>query len=126
MRAIDTNVVLRLLVGDDDVQVAAAEKFIRDGAWLPILALAEAAWSLRSVYKRNPGEIAAAIEMLLDNEMISIEHSNAAKNALRLFRLSPALGFSDCLMLEMARAAGHLPLGTFDGRLAKAESAFKI
>jgi predicted nucleic acid-binding protein len=39
--------------------------------------------------------------------------------ALDLFRATPALGFSDCLMLELARRDGHLPLGTFDRNLGK-------
>jgi predicted nucleic acid-binding protein len=33
------------------------------------------------------------------------------------------LGFSDCMMLEVARKAGHLPLGTFDKALAKLDGA---
>jgi len=53
-----------------------------------------------------------------------IEEPEAVSNALQHFRRRPVLGFSDCLMLEAARRAGHLPLGTFDralGRLPGAE-----
>jgi hypothetical protein len=39
--------------------------------------------------------------------------------ALDLFRARPALGFSDCLVLQLARKAGHLPLGTFDRGLCR-------
>lgn len=45
------------------------------------------------------------------------------KRALAHFRKRPALGFSDCLMLAIARKAGHLPSGTFDRSLAKLEGA---
>jgi predicted nucleic acid-binding protein len=38
----------------------------------------------------------------------------------------PSLGFSDCLVLEIARKAGHVPLGTFDRALAKLEGAERI
>jgi predicted nucleic acid-binding protein len=41
----------------------------------------------------------------------------------RNFRRCHPLGFSDCLVLEVARKAGHLPLGTFDRRLGKMEGA---
>jgi predicted nucleic acid-binding protein len=36
------------------------------------------------------------------------------------------LGFSDCLVLEIARKAGHLPLGTFDRNLSKLDGAQKL
>lgn len=51
MRAIDTNVVLRLIVRDHTAQVSAAEAFIGRGAWVPTLALAEAASVLSTVYQ---------------------------------------------------------------------------
>ena len=43
--------------------------------------------------------------------------------ALEQYRNSPALGFSDCLILETVRKAGHLPLGTFDRNLSKLDGA---
>jgi predicted nucleic acid-binding protein len=46
--------------------------------------------------------------------------------ALDLFRSRPARGFSDCLMLQLARKAGHLPLGTFDRALGKIEGTQKL
>ena len=46
--------------------------------------------------------------------------------ALALFRAKPALGSSDCLILESARKAGHLPLGTFGRNLAKIEGTQKL
>jgi len=38
----------------------------------------------------------------------------------------PSLGFSDCLALEIAKKAGHLPLGTFDKRLSKIAGAERV
>jgi len=46
--------------------------------------------------------------------------------ALADFRRKPALGFSDCLVLEVARKAGHLPLGAFDATLAKLDGAERL
>jgi predicted nucleic acid-binding protein len=43
--------------------------------------------------------------------------------ALEQYRNRPALGFSDCLILETVRKAGHLPLGTFDRNLSKLDGA---
>jgi predicted nucleic acid-binding protein len=42
------------------------------------------------------------------------------------FRQYPKVGFSDCLMLEVARKAGHGPLGTFDRDLARIEGAQRV
>lgn len=44
MRAVDTNVLVRLITRDDATQVAVAEAFVAKGAWVPHLALAQATW----------------------------------------------------------------------------------
>jgi len=124
MRAVDTNVLVRLVTRDDAKQVAAAESFVALGAWVPHLALVETTWVLTSVYGREPADIATAVEMLLNHEHLTLQDSEAVARAVATFRKRPALGFSDCLVLEVARKAGHLPLGTFDrdlGKLAGAE-----
>jgi predicted nucleic-acid-binding protein len=126
MRAIDTNVLVRLLTRDDEKQVAAAEAFVEKGAWVPQLALAEATWVLSAVYDLDARAIATAVETLLNHKDLTLEGSEVVANALERFRRRPALGFSDCLMLEVARKAGHLPLGTFDRVLGKLEGAEKL
>jgi predicted nucleic-acid-binding protein len=70
--------------------------------------------------------LATAIEMLLHHRDLVIDDSETVSAALDLFRAKPALGFSDCLILELARKAGHLPLGTFDRGLAKLEGTDKL
>ena len=126
MRAVDTNVLVRLITRDDPRQAASADRFIADGAWVSVLALSEATWVLATVYGRNPDQLATAIEMLLNHEHLVIQDSDIVFAALDLFRSRPALGFSDCMMLQLARKAGHLPLGTFDRRLGKLEGAVKL
>jgi predicted nucleic-acid-binding protein len=123
MRAIDTNVLVRLVTGDDPTQVRVAEEFVQRGAWVSHLALAEATWVLASIYQKKPREIANAIEMLLNHERLTIENSEVVSLALDNFRAKPTVGFSDCLLLEIARKAGHLPLGTFDRDLGKLNGA---
>ena len=65
MRAIDTNVLVRLITRDHASQVRTAEEFVARGAWVSQLVLAEAMWVLSSVYDRTPRQIATAVEMLL-------------------------------------------------------------
>jgi hypothetical protein len=57
----------------------------------------------------------------LNHAHLSVQDSVVVAAALELFRRCPALGFSDCLGLEIARKSGHLPFGTFDKDLAKLE-----
>ena len=126
MRAVDTNVLVRLITRDDSRQAASAESFIEKGAWVSVLTLAEAMWVLASVYNLNPKSLARALEMLLDHRDLVLQDPEAVAEALELFREKPALGFSDCLMLQLARKAGHLPLGTFDRNLAKVDGTQKL
>lgn len=123
MPAVDTNVLVRLIVRDDPKQVRAAEAFVREGAWISLLALAETTWVLASAYDLAPGHIATGIEMLLDHKQLMLEDRASVAAAVATFRKHPKLGFSDCLMVEVARAAGHAPLGTFDKDLSKLEGA---
>ena len=126
MRAVDTNVLVRLATRDDAGQVAAAEAFVAKRAWVSHLVLAEATWVLASVYERSPIDIATAVDMFLNHRDLTVQDADVVSAALADFRKKPALGFSDCLVLEIARKAGHLPLGTFDGNLSKLDGAERL
>ena len=126
MLAVDTNVLVRLMTRDDAKQVAAAEAFVSKGAWVSQLVLAETTWVLSAVYELGPTEIARAVDMLLNHRDLTIQDADAVAMALEHFVRKPALGFSDCLILEIARKAGHLPLGTFDRDLSKLDGAQKL
>ncbi|MGH8291635.1 MAG: PIN domain-containing protein [Steroidobacteraceae bacterium] len=119
MRAVDINVLVRLVVRDDPAQVRAAQEFIAGGAWVSHLVLAETAWVLDAVYDRTAQQIGTAVDMLLNHKELTLQDAEVVTAALENFRKRPPLGFSDCLVAEIARKAGHLPLGTFDRDLAK-------
>lgn len=126
MRAADTNVVVRLITRDDPKQTAAAEAFVEKGAWVSHLALIEATWVLSSVYELDAKAIATTVDMLINHASLVLQDEDVVALALAQFRKRPSLGFSDCLMLEVARKSGHLPLGTFDRRLARIEGTAGI
>jgi predicted nucleic-acid-binding protein len=126
MRAVDTNVLVRLLARDDRQQVAAAEQFVARGAWVSHVVLVEAMWVLDSVYGRDAAALATAVDMLLQHKDLTLQDADVVAAALGTFRRRSALGFSDCLVLEIARKAGHLPLGTFDRRLAVIDGAERV
>ena len=126
MRAVDTNILVRLVVRDDPAQVHAAEEFIAGGAWVSHLVLAEMAWVLDAVYERTAQQIETAVDMLLNHKELTLQDAEVVASALENFRNRPLLGFSDCLVVEIARKAGNLPLGTFDRDLAKVDGVQRL
>jgi predicted nucleic-acid-binding protein len=126
MHAVDTNVLVRLITRDDAKQAAAAEVFVSKGAWVSHLVLAETTWVLSAAYELSAAKVAIAVEMLLNHRDLALQDPDVVAAALDNFRTKPALGFSDCLMLEIARKAGHLPLGTFDKALSKLDGTQRL
>jgi predicted nucleic acid-binding protein len=126
MRAVDTSVLVRLITRDQPKQVASAEEFVAKGAWVSLLALAETTWVLSAVYERRPEDIANALDMLLAHRHLSLQDPEVVSAALVHFRKKPTLGFSDCLLVEIARKAGHLALGTFDRDLGRVDGVERV
>ncbi len=126
MRAVDTNILVRLVMRDGEQEFPAAEAFVARGAWASHVVLAEVSWVLRAIYRLEHSEIAVAIDMLLKHEDLTLQDADVVAAALDAYRRRPALGFSDCLILEIARKAGHLPLGTFDRALSKLNGAERL
>jgi predicted nucleic-acid-binding protein len=126
MHAVDTNVLVRLITQDDAKQAAAAEAFVAKGAWVSHLVLAETTWVLSSAYGLPSAKIAVAVEMLLNHRELALQDADVVAADLEHFHARPALGFSDCLVLEIARKAGHLPLGTFDKALGKLDGTQRL
>ena len=126
MHAVDTNLLVRLIVRDDADQVNVAEAFVEKGAWVSHLVLAETLWVLDAVYNRSPAQIANAVDRMLNHKELTLQDADVVARALGHFRARPSLGFSDCLVLEIARKAGHLPLGTFDRSLARRDGTHRL
>jgi predicted nucleic-acid-binding protein len=64
--------------------------------------------------------------MHLNHQCLTLQEPEAVAAALETFRWRPAPGFSDCLLVELARKAGHLPLGTFGRGLSKLDEATRL
>ena len=126
MRAVDTNVLVRLITRDDEEQTKSAEEFIAKGAWVSHLVLAETSWVLDSVYARSREGIASAVEMLLNHQHLTVQDQEVVEAAVEKFRRHKRVSFSDVLVVEIARKSGHTPLGTFDRDLAKVEGTEQL
>jgi predicted nucleic-acid-binding protein len=122
--AVDTNVVVRVLVGDDPMQQQAALGRLRKiradggGALVSAVVLAEVAWVLSSAYGYDRAQIAAALRGLLATPPFVVTPRPAAIAALAAYEKGPA-DFSDYLIVELARVEGCTKLLTFDRRLLK-------
>lgn len=126
MVSVDTNILIRIITRDDEEQAHRAEAFIRRGAWVSLLVLAETIWVLARGYGRTTLQLVETIEVLIAHEHLRLEEPNVVEVALAAFKNRPAIGFSDYLIFEIARKAGHTPLGTFDRNLAKLDGVEKI
>lgn len=123
MRAVDTNVLVSALTGDDPVQSPAARKYIQDNGpvWVSHLVLVETIGVLDSVYGCGKPHLIEALNRIIDNKDVALEEPLVVRAALALYQAKVKVSFSDCMVLERARSAGHLPLATFDKGLGKTE-----
>jgi predicted nucleic-acid-binding protein len=64
--------------------------------------------------------------MLLNHASLSLQDADTVEAALGHYRQKPSVGFSDYLIVEIARKAGHTPLGTFDRILSKLPGTERI
>ena len=123
MRAIDTNVLVRLIVRDDPDQVGRAEAFVEHGAWIPLPVLAETVWVLKSVYGVSRGRIGTLVSMLVEHDRFALQDEDVVRRAHATFARKRSVDFSDCLVVEIARKAGHVPIGTFDRKMSRVDGA---
>ena len=128
MRALDTNILIRSLTQDDPIQSPKADAFIaaHRPVWVSHLVLVETMWVLESVYDQAKPQLVAALARLLDNMDLALEDTGVVRASLDLYRATAKLNFEDCMILEIARQAGHLPLGTFDKALGKSDGAQQV
>jgi len=124
MIGIDTNVLLRLLVRDDDAQLRAAERFIGthcspdNPGFVSLVVVVETAWALRRFYLYDRSQIAAALGSLLNVAELEVESAAEVRSAIADFATSAA-GLVDCLVARTNVAAGCEYTITFDRKAAK-------
>ncbi len=117
--AIDTNVLVRLLVRDDEAQHDAARQLVDEAAAAdePVLivlgALLETEWVLRSHYRLDKSSIAGAFGALLESIDVEFEHPPTVEEALYVWAQHPGADFADCLLTARAAHLGRHRFLTF-------------
>lgn len=125
MNGIDTNVLIRFLVADDEAQAVKARRYIESGpAYVNCIVLSEVIWVLESAYGFDKESILTMLERLLSTHEVTVEDPDITLAALGDFRRSSA-GFTDCLIGRRNAAQGCSETGSFDKR-AKGSRGFRI
>ena len=115
---LDTNVVVRYLTGAPDHLAQRARRILARAEAgeitlrLTPIVVAEIVWVLRSVYGREPGEIAAGLSALLRADGIAAEQHDTVVEALDLM-MQRNVAFPDAFIAVSARQASE-PVCTFD------------
>ncbi len=125
MKTLDTNVVVRLLIGDDPQQTPIAEQsflsaIATGGVYLPDVVLAEVAWVLRG-YDLDRATRYQLLERLVRTRGVVVDGIDGVIDALEQFRSGGDL--ADQLILARATAAGALPVLSFDRRFSASKGA---
>lgn len=130
MIALDTNVLVRLVLYDDETQGKAAERLVvrarreQTELFLADVVLCELVWVLTRRAGLSRADIAAALDQLLRTELVIVANPAIVDRALAAYRTGVG-DFADYLMREQALAAGASEVATFD-RAFKGEIGFRI
>ena len=121
MIAIDTNVLVRYIVGDDPTQSALAARFIETEltpetpGFVTLVAVVELSWVLRGLYGASAETVTTILRTLLASPQIAVENPDAVERAITALRVDLA----DALIHEVGRSAGCEKTITFDRKFAR-------
>ena len=128
MPALDTNVLIRYVVQDDEAQLTAARRLIRkcvsesSALFVPVTVTLEFEWVLRASFGYAKDEVMEVLSNLFSAVELTFESERALEVALQLYRPGGA-DFADCLHVALAAQAGQQPMWTFDKRAGKIAGA---
>lgn len=124
MLGVDTNVLVRFLVRDDEAQYEKARKLIKREiaagrcVFISQLVFLETEWVLRSRYGLSKQRLIEAISGLLDAADVRFEDEPAIEEALFIWKDTTA-DFADCLIGVRNRRLGCRATATFDGKASR-------
>jgi predicted nucleic-acid-binding protein len=117
--AVDTNALLRLLVGDDPAQAANARRLFdradaqQQSIWVADTVLVELVWTLGRAYSRDRADIVKALRTLSSHATVVLRSAGAIREATDVLEHGHA-DFADCLLCVKAQSAGCDEVATFD------------
>jgi predicted nucleic-acid-binding protein len=124
MAGLDTNVLVRWILDDDEKQAARVQILFEEARasqavlFVPITVMLELEWVLRSRYQLDKATVLGAFNALLEAQELEFQDEAALERALSLYRQSTA-DFADCLHAGQCGSAGRAPMMTFDETAAR-------
>jgi len=129
--ALDTNILIRLLVRDDPGQTALAEQLLQAAAdageqcFISDPVLCEVEWVLESNYRAKRGDVLAAMQELFAGDLFVFEDREVLRRVILRYQQSKA-DFSDCLIGAKAQARGARTTYTFERVLAQEQGFTRL
>ncbi len=126
MKAVDTNILVCFLVGDDKKQAQIVYDLFKNAEatneelFVPLLVVLELVWVLESAYAVERNEIINSIADLLIMPILNFEHGEALQRFVITARKSN-YDLSDLLIAHSAKNSGCKASYTFDKKAAKYE-----
>ena len=118
MHAVDTNVLVRLLTGDDVEQTKRAAAHFKKTIFIPKTVLLETEWVLRRLYRLERKAVVSAFRKVSGLANVEIENPLAVTQALQW--CDGGMDFADALHLASSHAREKF--ATFDAQLKKSAS----
>ena len=116
MLAVDTNILVRYLVGDGGEQFARAVQILENNQILiSLTVLLETEWVLRDAYEYDRDKVFAALRKVLGLPTVTIREESVARDAIDL--AASGLDFADAL--HLAQSGECAAFVTFDKRLVR-------
>jgi predicted nucleic-acid-binding protein len=122
LTALDTNVLVRFLVQDDEVQASRARALMRRAAGreeqflVTDVVACEVVWVLEAVYAFTKTEIATTMHALLRSRQLRFQRPDEVSRALSSYEAGRG-DFADYVIREVSKAEGASSVVTFDKRL---------
>ena len=124
MIGLDTNILVRYIVQDDAVQSPAATRIMEhrltedQPGFISLVAMAETAWVLERSYGLSATEIAAAVERILQIDILFVQSEQEVFTAMVALKTG-AGSFSDALIGALGTRAGCAATMTFDKKATR-------
>ncbi len=124
MTGLDTNIIARFIMQDDEVQSAIVNRLFasfskESPGFVPVICIIELVWVMRTARRAKAPEIVRVLETLLRVENLAVERADLVWQAIRLFARTNA-DFADCLIQRFSHATGCDETLTLDRKAVSA------
>ena len=129
--ALDTNVLVRLIVQDDESQALIVSRLLEqhtrrsESLWVAVTVMLELEWVLRSRYNFRKADVIRALSSLLTTIELIFESEAALEQALASYEEGSA-DFGEYLHLSLAQKESALPFWTFDAKASRTVGAKRL